>query len=150
MSSKASAPSGLEFRLATEEDAPFLTNLRNRLADNFLSPEPATLLKTRWMIAAGHSQTYILEVDGQRVGAFSLYGWEPGAASVEFGRFMLEPGVRGNGYGRIMLGHAIEKAREMGARTLRLVTKPGNVPARDLYEAAGFHVTKLSMELALE
>jgi RimJ/RimL family protein N-acetyltransferase len=139
--------------VAQEADAQFLMDLRNRLAEHFFSPEPATLEKTLELLGLrlgyGNSSTYILMVDGRRVGSYALYNWD-GRTTVEFGRFMLDPDEHGNGYGRMMLEHAIVKAWAMGAHRLSLVTKPANVAACELYGEAGFEVTQVRMELSLD
>lgn len=144
--STASVASGLRMRPAGPADAPFLTDLRNRLASHFLSGVPATVGHTLVMLE--ESWTYVSKLDGQRVGAFALTTIAPG--TLEFGRFMLEPSLHGNGYGRLMLLYAIEEARRLGAHSLHLVTKPQNWAACELYEEAGFEVTQVRMELRLD
>lgn len=144
--SAASVASGLRLRPAQEEDAQFLVDLRNRLAKHFLSSEPATVEKTVELLTG--SRTYVLEVGGQLAGSFALCRRR--GDSLEFGRFMLEPWAAGNGYGRVMLEYAIENARRLGARRLRLVTLPRNVAAYSLYDEMGFQVTSVHMELRLD
>ena len=142
----ASVASGLRLRPAELEDVQFLVELRNRLAPHFLSSEPATAERTAELLADSH--TYVLEVDGRAVGSFALYRQH--GDRLEFGRFMLEPRASGNGFGRVMLEFAVQEARRLGAHRLRLVTKPQNVAAWWLYEAMGFQVTHVRMELLLD
>lgn len=144
--STASVASGLRLRPAQLQDARFLVDLRNRLADHFLSAEPATVEKTVEMLA--EDRTFVMELNGQLAGSFALY--RPRGDRLEFGRFMLEPRLHGNGYGRVMLRYALEVARTMGARHLRLVTKPQNWAAIELYGEMGFGVTQIRMELRLD
>jgi len=139
------AATGLNLRPATPEDARLLVALRNRLAEHFLSPQPATVEKTMELL--DDSLTYVLEVDGRFAGGFALYRRR--GDRLEFGRFMIEPWAAGNGYGRLMLEFAIEEARRLGARCLHLVTKPQNAAAFALYEDVGFRVTSMRMELNL-
>ena len=141
-----SVASGLRLRPAEVGDAEWLADLRNRLADHFLSPEPATTEKTVQLLDDSH--TYVLEVDGRLVGSWALYRQR--GDRMEFGRFMLEPRLRRNGFGRLMLEYAIEQARELGVRRLQLVTKPLNVAAHELYREAGFEPTQIRMELRLD
>jgi mycothiol synthase len=123
----------------------FLIQLRNKLADEFLSSEPATAEGTRrilpWM--------YVAEVDGKSVGTFSLYNQNRDRGSVEFGRFAVEPAFQGRGYGRVMLKGAIAWAREMGFISIILTVKPDNEWADALYRDAGFRASHLVMELTL-
>ncbi len=46
--------------------------------------------------------------------------------------------ARGRGLGRAMVGAAIDRAAERGARRIELDTKEANGPARALYESLGF------------
>ena len=144
--SPPSVASGLRLRPAEVGDAEWLADLRNRLADHFLSPEPATAERTVQLL--DDSRTYVLEVDGRLVGSWALYRQR--GDRIEFGRFMLEPRLRRNGFGRLMLEYAIEQARELGARRLQLVTKSSNRAAHSLYDEMGFEVTQVRMELRLD
>lgn len=149
MESAASVPelATLCLRPAKAEDAQFLVDLRNKLASHFFSGEPATLTKTMELLADDRTHTYILEIDGRATGSFALYRRR--GASLEFGRFMMEPWATGNGYGRVTLEFAIKEARRLDAKILRLVTMPGNVAAITLYDEFGFQVTQVQMELVL-
>ena len=42
------------------------------------------------------------------------------------------------GYGRMLLAHVLEVARQRGAKSLYLEVRPSNVAARQLYSASGF------------
>ncbi|MCC8023486.1 MAG: GNAT family N-acetyltransferase [Clostridiales bacterium] len=48
------------------------------------------------------------------------------------------PAVRKRGVARLLLRHAVERARRQGGRTVRLDTFRRNTPARRLYESCGF------------
>lgn len=50
----------------------------------------------------------------------------------------IDPGKQGCGYGRILLEHFIELARERGATQMFLEVRPSNAPARGLYRSRGF------------
>jgi len=142
----ASVASSLRLRPAEVGDADWLADLRNRLAEHFLSSAPATAEKTVQLLDDSH--TYVLEVDGRRVGSWALYRQR--GDRMEFGRFMLEPRERRNGVGRLMLEYAIAQARELGVRRLQLVAKPLSVAAHELYGEVGFVPTQVRMELVLD
>ncbi|AVK49345.1 hypothetical protein AXY43_15805 [Clostridium sp. MF28] len=48
------------------------------------------------------------------------------------------PSKAGNGYGKKMILYAIEKAKEMKCKSIRLDTFAGNKPAANLYTGLGF------------
>lgn len=145
--SVVSAPS-CTLRPATRLDAAFLTALRNELAEHFLSSVPATEEKTLELLA--ESYTYVVEVDGRGVGSFALMPHSPTVGrELEFGRFMVARWAQGRGYGRMLLRHAIEVARCLGATSLYLVAKPESV-ACGLYKDVGFEVASVRMELSLD
>jgi ribosomal protein S18 acetylase RimI-like enzyme len=56
---------------------------------------------------------------------------------------------RGRGIGRRLLRAAEARAREAGARTIRLSVKAGNAGARSLYAAEGFEDAEIFLEKAL-
>jgi ribosomal protein S18 acetylase RimI-like enzyme len=41
-------------------------------------------------------------------------------------------------YGRVLLDYAVDELHKKGARIVRLVTRPQNIPAQTLYKRAGF------------
>ena len=138
-----SARSNLRLRPAITSDAPAIAELRNRLAQHFLSQEPATTWRTVDMLA--ESKTLVAVADGQLIGACSLYNFQ--GETAEFGRFMVAPEHRG--CGKRLLWYAIEIARALRLKRLRLVTKPENGAAAHLYEEVGFKVVSVQMELTL-
>lgn len=62
------------------------------------------------------------------------------ADEAELGDLAVLPEERRRGYGRWLLGHAIEEARRRGARRLFLEVRESNRAARRMYETAGFTV----------
>ena len=46
--------------------------------------------------------------------------------------------LRRRHYGRALLDYAVDELRKKGARIVRLVTRPQNIPAQTLYKKAGF------------
>lgn len=56
---------------------------------------------------------------------------------------------RGRGIGRRLLRAAEDRAREAGARTIRLSVKAGNTAARTLYAAEGFEDAEIYLEKPL-
>lgn len=71
-------------------------------------------------------------------------GWR---AQIEGVRVASE--VRGQGVGRALIEHAIERAREAGCRLVQLTTDKRRVEAMGFYESVGFRATHEGMKLWL-
>lgn len=94
---------------------------------------------------------YICTWEGKTVGAFILnrdpqgnYAAGEWKKEVPEGEYMVihtlavSPDCARQGIGRLMIDYAIDCARAGGCRTIRLDVVPDNIPARKLYEKAGF------------
>lgn len=64
----------------------------------------------------------------------------------ELARMTVKRSARGKGYGRRVLDAAIEKAREIGARKLTLVSNTRLEAALNLYRSRGFITTRLGQD----
>jgi len=80
---------------------------------------------------------YVGEVGGEIVGTVSL-NRERGSWYI--GTVMVAPEHRRKGYGRAILEHALEVARTFGGKRAILHVLEDNLPARGLYESAGFRI----------
>jgi putative acetyltransferase len=115
-------------------------------------PENSVLLK------GGH--IFMVYADGAPVGCVALIPMSQGV--YELSKMAVSPHLRGQGIGRRLLGHAIDQARLLGARSLVLGTSTRLPSAVHLYESMGLrHVqpetlppmqyarTNVFMEMAL-
>lgn len=57
---------------------------------------------------------------------------------LEFTKMAVDPKTQGKGYGRLLMNHCIDKAREMGANDLILYSNTKLNPAIELYRTSGF------------
>jgi GNAT superfamily N-acetyltransferase len=80
--------------------------------------------------------TLILEHKEKPAGMGALKKLEDGVGEIK--RMYVRPKFRGKGYGRKMFEALEDNAREFGLTVLRLDTGGLNVPARRLYESAGY------------
>ncbi|WP_157962367.1 GNAT family N-acetyltransferase [Homoserinimonas sp. OAct 916] len=84
------------------------------------------------------SWTAVLEPDEKPVGHIELV-----QTSTEVGRFarvMIEPGSRGRGLARLLVGAGIEAAKGLGLSRIDLNVVTGNDPAMRTYRSLGFRV----------
>ncbi len=78
----------------------------------------------------------IAELDGCRVGCVAIV--PDGTGAWELSKMAITPELRGRGAGRRLLAATIERARELGARSLFLGSSTKLPNAVHLYEALGF------------
>ncbi len=83
----------------------------------------------------GH-ECWLLSYSGRTVGhgILSVAGGESHLLNV-----CVHPECQGNGFGRILVEHLVERARARKASTIFLEVRPSNVVAYQLYEKLGFN-----------
>lgn len=86
-----------------------------------------------WGPLAGHEQAW-----GFLDQAFALWSLNTVAAEAELLRMAVDPGLRGHGLGRALLGACETEFSRMGITTLLLEVRVSNLAARALYETAGW------------
>ena len=98
------------------------------------------------MIAGGHplGRAWLIEEAGRTIGYAVLglgFGIEYGGADAFVDDLYLVPEARGCGLGGAVLALLEAEARGLGLAALFLVVDPDNLPARRLYDRAGFTET---------
>jgi dTDP-4-amino-4,6-dideoxygalactose transaminase/RimJ/RimL family protein N-acetyltransferase len=81
---------------------------------------------------------FVIEAEGRAVGAIALYGFSADGTEAEWGRFVIAPEHRGQGWGRRALRLLVDHARDLGVRRLRCEVLAGNSRANGLYRSLGF------------
>ncbi len=86
----------------------------------------------------GKSEGCLLLVvnDGVAIGCVGVRRWQ--GDTTELKRMYLQPAARGAGMGKRLLAAALEQARRLGYRNIRLDTLPTMETAISLYRNAGF------------
>jgi ribosomal protein S18 acetylase RimI-like enzyme len=87
----------------------------------------------------GKLYTYVLREKGRFVGFVSFYMKKPTVGLVLY--LLVDETYRGKRYGQKLLEFAIAELKKMGARKVKLVTRPHNVASHALYKRVGFHET---------
>lgn len=135
----------LTLRLAREEDARFLLDLRNERAvrENSRHARRIGLARhRRWLRASladpAHRRLYIVEVDGCRAGTARLDRWH-GEMSLA-----LVPTMRGRGLAPLVVLALIGRLRALGWGRLATATvRARNLPSVAAFTRAGFAVRAL-------
>jgi RimJ/RimL family protein N-acetyltransferase len=81
---------------------------------------------------------FVIEAAGRRVGAIALYNFSADRREAEWGRFVIVPEHRGQGWGRRALRLLVDHARALGVRRLHCEVLAGNPRAEGLYRSLGF------------
>lgn len=86
--------------------------------------------------AAPDGALLLVQNEGATIGCVGLRRWQGDTAELK--RMYLQPVARGHGMGKHLLEVALECARVLGYRAIRLDTLPTMQAAIALYRAAGF------------
>jgi len=84
-------------------------------------------------------RVFVAELDGQQVGWIEL-GYQKWNNRMRVWTFLVKEEFRGKGIGMQLMEHAVNVAREKGARMLVLETQSCNVYAIDFYRRFGFEL----------
>jgi RimJ/RimL family protein N-acetyltransferase len=139
---------GVAIRRATPADATALVELGRAVSSE---PEAWLITESDWRGVADerrylrairrspHAAVFVAEYDGGVVGRLSLArDSHPASVHVADLGLMVAAAHRRRGIGRLLLGQAVEWARETGVEKLELHVFPHNEPAIKLYERFGF------------
>lgn len=98
-------------------------------ADRALAADPGKVIENGGFI-------FSLESEGQVIGVCALFRDTP--ERFQLARMAIEPSLRGRGYGRMLMAHALEQAKANGAISIYLLSNTILEPAIALYKAFGF------------
>ncbi|KQY84002.1 hypothetical protein ASD24_09390 [Paenibacillus sp. Root52] len=83
---------------------------------------------------------WIVDLDGVATGCIGLVELNEHTAQLRW--FLIEPDARNEGWGRQLVEHAIQFAREQDYASILLWTNQDLTGARRLYQSFGFHVAE--------
>lgn len=127
----------LSFRLATEEDRGFVRQLSAGVFSLFGDYEEVL---TRWLLQPG-VLTVIGSVNGSAAGFAILQLAEKRnwfSSTGELLALAVIPEYQGRGVGGALLRHVEKLASQAGLSRIRLHTALDNIPARNLFQKAGY------------
>jgi ribosomal protein S18 acetylase RimI-like enzyme len=101
-------------------------------------PFPLTAETAKWITYTPKQDRYYLALFGdQVVGLCMLRGWDEGFPVPSFG-VMVDRAFSGKGIGKLMTEYAVEEAKKLGCKQIRLSVYASNVAAYHLYSSLGF------------
>lgn len=101
-------------------------------ADRDLAANPAAVIERGGFV-------FSLVCDGQVLGVCALF--KETDERFQLARMAVRPDMRGQGLGRMLIEHALDHAKKIGAKSLYLLSNTVLAPAIALYESVGFQVT---------
>jgi len=150
---------GVEIRAAERSDIAAIAAMfaQDQLGGHGDSADPADLpayLTAFDRISASpNDQLFVAVLDGEVVGTFqttlitSLTG--KGSSSLTIEAVHTRDDMRGNGIGHAMITHAIEQARQNGARLVQLMSNATRTDAHRFYTRLGFSQSHLGFKMKL-
>ena len=147
-----STPATHAIRDAHADDIPRLLELYLQLSGSSQHPEDDVRRFTdahgaalERITADPHTDLFVLEAGGRVVATYALYimpnlshGGRP-FAIVE--NVVVDDALRGQGLGRLLMEHALARAREAGCYKLALTSNRKRTAAHAFYESIGFEQT---------
>lgn len=92
-----------------------------------------------WVVAHEATTFFVATLDGGVVGALTLVMYPlPTGLRAHVDDVVVDDAVRGHGVGEALVRAALERAVEVGARTVDLTSRPSREAAIRLYERVGF------------
>ena len=98
-------------------------------ADKALAADPGKIIENGGFV-------FSLESEGRVIGVCALFRDSP--ERFQLARLAVEPSLRGRGYGRKLVEHALKQAKANGARSVYLLSNTILEPAIALYKAFDF------------
>ncbi len=116
----------------------FFERLRAQDVEKFFHPHPLTAEEAQKRAAYRGLDFYcVLVLDGAVVGYGMLRGWDEGYEVPSIG-VVVDPSVKGLGYGRSLMKFLRATARQRGANRLRASVNPDNVKMVEYCRSQGY------------
>ncbi|MDQ0268543.1 GNAT family N-acetyltransferase [Cytobacillus purgationiresistens] len=112
--------------------------------DLLLLADPSEKLVREYV---SRGQCYILENDGVVIGTYVLIVTRP--ETVEIVNVAVNEDYHGNGFGKQLVLHAIEMAKQQGYKTIEIGTGNSGVIQLALYQKCGFRMTSIDRDFFL-
>jgi ribosomal protein S18 acetylase RimI-like enzyme len=129
----------LTIEVATEPSVELLDSLR-RLVPQLSSSAPELgSAELAELLDSGCTTLFIARLDGRICGTLTLASFRiPSGQRAWIEDVIVDESARGSGVGAALTVAAIERARELGVRSIDLTSRPGREAANRLYQRLGF------------
>jgi len=133
------APDGVSVSIATEVDDELVQALTALLPQLSSSAPPPTAEDLAEIIASPATDLLVARLDGRIVGSLTLAVFRiPTGVRAWIEDVVTDEAARGRGVGTALNRFALERARERGAKTVDLTSRPSREAANRLYQRIGF------------
>jgi ribosomal protein S18 acetylase RimI-like enzyme len=126
----------IELRAATIEDIPTLLALWDVAAENDSRPND-TAEKVETMVSRDPAACIVADETGRIVGSI-IAGWDGWRAHLY--RLAVRPNARRRGIGSLLLAHAEQRLRALGATRIDARVLDGNELGQSIWRASGYAV----------
>ena len=128
----------IEITRYSEEILEALNDLLPQLSSSALPLSAAGLTE---IIKSKSSHLLMAEKDGQYYGSLTLATFKiPTGVRAWIEDVVVNENARGKGVGSMLLEHAVSLAKELGAKTVDLTSRPSREAANALYKKMGFEL----------
>jgi ribosomal protein S18 acetylase RimI-like enzyme len=107
-----------------------------------LTDDPGVLTEQLFksILTSGSSHLFIAELDNKKIAGMFTIGIynSPTGKKVWIEDVVVEKSHRGNGIGKKMMLYAIDYSGSLGAKDVRLTSRPSRIAANELYRSLGF------------
>ncbi len=125
--------------IATTADQELVDAFAHLLPQLSKSSPPPTLAELQEMVAAPASDVLIARLDGRIVGTLTLVTFRiPTGVRAWIEDVVVDDSARGHGVGDRLNRFALDIARDKGAKTVDLTSRPSREAANRLYQRIGF------------
>ena len=134
------SPAGLAvIEMGSRSDADLERALNRLLPQLSTSAAPLSLEDVARLVGAESNTVFVARSGGEVVGSLTLVVFPiPTAVRAWIEDVVVDTGVRGLGVGAALNQAAVERARELGAKTVDLTSRPSREAANRLYQKLGF------------
>ena len=149
----------LSFRRARRDDVPAIVQMLaddelGRTREDYREPLPDSYFAAFEAIDVDpNNELIVADLDGEAAGVMQLtfipYLTHRGSRRALIEGVRVASSVRGQGVGRAMIRHAIQRASQRGCSMVQLTTDKARSDALRFYESLGFRATHEGMKLTL-
>lgn len=143
-------PDGLVFVKAKKEDIPAIRQMVDSAYSKYIERigKPPAPMNADWNRLISSQDVWVLRTtdSGDEVVGAVVLGVDADSDSIKINNLVVSPAAQGRGYGKILMRHAEDTAREKGRPALTLFTNVMMYENLALYPKLGFYETERRSE----